>query len=91
MAEFADSERVLWQQAEMLRRSRVQILELQQVIAILARRPGGPLVITPEEMITLPSGTWITRSDRPDGAMVIRAETGGVTEARGEPEPGSAG
>lgn len=88
MAEFADSERTLWRQAEMLRRLRVQVLDQQRVIAILARRQAGVLVIEPEEMLAVPPGFVLVRGERPDGAMVLRVEDGSGGQ---RPEPGSEG
>jgi hypothetical protein len=76
MAKLAESEAVVWRQADMLRRLREEILGLQRVIAVVARREGGVLVIAPEEVARLPHGTVIVRAVRPDGAVVIRTEPG---------------
>jgi hypothetical protein len=88
MAQFADSEATLWQQAEQLRQLRGRLRDLEQVLAVLARRQAGVLIIEPEEMACLPSGTLIAIYARPDGAAVIRTEPG----FPGEPgQPGSGG
>lgn len=89
MARLADSEAVIWRQAEQIRRLRVQLREHQQWLAVLARRQAGVLIIDLAELAQLPSGTRIVTADRPDGSLVLRAETGEqVSEQR---QPGRRG
>ena len=76
MAKLADSEAVVWRQAENIRQLRAGFLRLEKVLAVLARRQGGELLISPEEMARLPSGTVIRCSQRDDGDMEIQAVTG---------------
>jgi len=85
VAKLGDSEAVIWRQAENIRLLRGEYLAMQAVVAVLARRQAGVLLISPEELMRLPSGTVIHSSRRDDGTMVIRVVTG-------EPgQPGSAG
>ena len=85
MAKLADSEAVMWRQAEQIRRLRQDCLDLQQVLAALACRQGGSLVIDFAELARLPFGVLVRRDFNPDGHMTVRVVTG-------EPaEPGSAG
>lgn len=90
MARLADSETALWRQAEQLRRLREQYLQQQRVIAALARRQAGVLVIDPAELAAVPSGAVVVSAERPDGFTVLRVETG---ERRGDgrAEPGREG
>lgn len=83
MAQLADSEAVLWRQAEKIRHQEQECLNLKKVIAVLARRQGGVLIIKPEDLMQLPSGAWIDSEFRGDGTIVIRVrEPGGQA---GEP------
>lgn len=84
MAQMADSEAVLWRQAEKIRHQEQENLHLQQVLAILARRQGGVLIIKPEELLTLPSGTVLFSERRGDDSIVIRVrEPGGPVREPG--------
>lgn len=85
MAKLAGSEAVIWRQAEQIRRLRQDCLDWQKVVAVLAIRQAGVLVIDYAELARLPSGTVVQSEYQPDGYIVIRAVTG-------EPgQPGSAG
>ena len=85
MARLADSEAVIWRQAEQIERLRQDCLDLQQVLAVLARRQDGVLVIDYADLARLPSGTTLQSEYQADGHVVIRAVTGESGQ------PGSAG
>ena len=85
MAKMADSEAVIWRQAEHIGRLRRDYLDLQRMLAVLALRQDGVLVIDCADLAKVPYGTLIQSEHQADGCTVIRVETG-------EPgQPGSAG
>lgn len=86
MAKLADSEATIYRLSAQLRKRQQQYSDLQAVLAILAlRESDGRLVITPQEMMTLPSGTVIVRSDQDDGCVVISTLPGkSIEELRSE-------
>jgi len=81
MAKLSDSEAVMWRQAEHIKRLRQDFLGLQRVLAALARRQGGILVLDYEELAKVPSGALVQCEYQADGHVVVRvAVTGGPEE-----------
>jgi hypothetical protein len=95
MARMADSERVIWELRELARKLTEDLLDLkqenlrlgaeclvaQQMLAVLARRQAGTLIIFPDELASLPPGASVCRVDQPDGRVFLRA----VSDESAEP------
>lgn len=73
MARVADSERTIWSLVGQYRGAVAESVAWQQVVAVLALRHAGVLVIEPRELIELPAGLTLVGSRRADGRIVICA------------------
>ena len=73
MAEMPDSERVIWPAVRQYRDVFAEAVAWQQVVAVMARRQAGVLVIEPHELVGLPPGLTLVSTTREDGRIVICA------------------
>lgn len=91
MARLSESERLIWQQAAAIKDKDRQLdqltaeyLELHRVLAALARRAGGKLELTEDELAAAGQFAAVGQVTLPDGRVVIVVVSDG-------PEPGIAG
>lgn len=81
MARLADSEQLIWEQAETLRRLRGEYRDVQVLMAALLARQGGVAVLTPAELAAVPPGMELLRVEHPDGEVTVRT----VRDGPGQP------